>query len=129
MTPRQSETPTLVEISRQLGELTAETRALRRDVDANERRASEGRGRLHAGLENVVTRLAKQETKADAVQATLTTIKPFAEKVDRWEQRGKGAAAVIAALGVIAGGLLATFWSEILSFCRFIFGGHIDAQS
>ncbi len=119
MAPRQNAS---TELSRQLGELTAETRALRRDMEAAEKRANEGRARLYAGQERLVARVSELEVKSDVVQATLTTIKPFAEKVDTWEQRGKGAAAAMAALGVLAGSLIAAFWNELASAVRFVLG-------
>lgn len=112
----------LGEIHRLLGELNNEAKALRRDMEAGELRAVDGRARLHASVEKLDERVDQLAADGRAVNETLTKIKPFAEKVDRWEQRGIGAVAVIGMFGMMLGGLIVLLWSEILSFIRFLTG-------
>ena len=61
------------------------------------------------GIENIEHRIA-------AIERGVEEIKPLADEVRQWKQRGIGAAGVLTALGAMFGGALVAFRDKVLTF-------------
>lgn len=115
------------EIFRAIGQLQAQVEGLRDEgrghraetrerFERSEERSERSRARLYAQLGEVVSRTGALEHEMTATKAAVREIQPLALKAQQWEQRGIGAAAVIAAMGAMFGGALMTFKGRIIAF-------------
>lgn len=107
------------DIERTLGKLEADVQRLLSMAEESERRASENRARIYQKLQDGEVRFERLEARQNAFQRDMEQIKPITDVVRRWEQRGIGAAAVIAFLGAAFGSILTLWREKILS----LFGG------
>lgn len=109
------------QIFHQLGSLTTEITALRRETASAEARAekameqaSQHRGAIHARVDKVAadvadlnTKMAVMSKKVDGLAEDVKPGKEAAAEIKRWKQMGVGALAVT---GIAAAAITSTFW-------------------
>lgn len=98
------------EIYRLLGELTADVKGLRRDVESFDRRnelaqqqAAQHRSAIHKEVAELGERMDAVENRLTAAQETLADTKAVTDEVKLWKQRGIGAIAFAGLAGTSLG--------------------------
>ena len=96
-------------IHRELGEINAKLSFL---IEAQQE-AAESRLETNRSLQAAEVRMQRLESEASNVRRDLEEFRPVLIMVRRWEQRGIGAASVIAAIGATFGAAFVTFKDKI----------------
>lgn len=104
----------LEDIYRAIGELTARVNALSEDQKESAQEARDSRHKVANAAMATSAQLMTLEHRLKTVEDTVKRLEPFAEKADRWEQRGLGAIAAAGMIGSGATALLVYFKASIL---------------
>jgi prefoldin subunit 5 len=78
-------------------------------------RAAQARAAMNERIEGTEHGIENIEHRIAAIERGVEEIKPLADEVRQWKQRGIGAAGVITALGAIFGGALVAFRDKIMA--------------
>ncbi|TWD54497.1 uncharacterized protein DUF1515 [Agrobacterium vitis] len=97
-------------VHRMLGELVAEMRGLKEDIQEirgaqvrSEDRATQSRAVVHRRMDEMVDRVGALETNITNVQTDIADIKPVTNEVKRWKLIGLGALGMIGIGGIALG--------------------------
>lgn len=96
----------LNEVTGKLGEVSGTLNALRDEVREKAERDEKAREKIEAAATEAGKIVAAAINRIETLEASVAELKPFAAKADRWERKGIWAAGFLAALGMIAGGLI-----------------------
>lgn len=115
----------LDDISVAIGDLRAEVRGLRRDIEASDadradatRRADEHRATIHRRVDDLVSEVGDLKTDVAGVQKDVADMKPVTDDVRRWKLMGLGALGIVGIGGTAFGVLLSKPLESLAAFLR-----------
>jgi len=88
---------------------------LRDEMRHSNEEASERRREMYKLVDGISHRLHMAEDEIKALKRSAEKIEPFADKLNRWEQRGIGAVAVLVTIGGFIGAAVTAFWSKLMA--------------
>lgn len=117
----------LNDIYKAIGGLTAEVKALRRDIEDAEKRTEVGnqkadaqRAIMHRRVDDLVSEVGGVKSDLVSIQKDVTSAKRVTDDVTRWKEMGMGALAVTGIAAAAVSSALTYWWDTIQAK---LFGG------
>lgn len=99
---------------RAIGRMEGKLDSLIRTVEAMDRDSAESRGKMHARVDGLARQVSTLEGEMISAKTGIGKLEPVADLVRKWEQRGIGFAAAIAAVGAMFGAALVALKERIM---------------
>ncbi|WP_137387954.1 DUF1515 family protein [Rhodoligotrophos defluvii] len=105
----------IAQLSAKLDLLQTDVGEIKRAMREGEREAADSRRHLHEAVGGLGERMVLAERNIEVLEHAVGVIRPFADELERWKQRGIGAAFVLTFLGGLVGAGLTAFWSKLVA--------------
>lgn len=100
------------DMSRALGQVEGQLKALIKQVAESQQSSSDGRATLYTAIDDLRSGVQSMQSEVKAMDGRLKAVEPIVSELSRWRERGIGVLIFLSVAAAALGALITALWDK-----------------